>query len=102
MRTGKRKERSGEDKIWPGILAKAKAIGAVILFGDEVSFAQWGSLGRTWAPKGQQPTVKTSGKRKGLKMFGVIEFRSGGFIYEECDGKFNGQKLYRVFGACLG
>ena len=91
-----------EDKIWPGILAKAKAIGAVILFGDEVSFAQWGSLGRTWAPKGQQPTVKTSGKRKGLKIFGVIEFKSGGFIYDECEGKFNGQSYIEFLEHVLG
>ena len=68
-----RKRKEWEEKTWPEILALAAAIGAVILFGDEVSFAQWGSLGRTWAPKGKQPTIKTSGKRKGLKIFGVIE-----------------------------
>jgi len=27
---------------------------ALILFGDEASFGQWGSLSYTWAPKGQQ------------------------------------------------
>jgi transposase len=86
-----RKRQEWEEKTWPEILALAKAKGAVILFGDEVSFAQWGSLGRTWAPKGKQPTIKTSGKRKGLKIFGVIEFVSGNFIHQECEGKFNGQ-----------
>ena len=86
-----RKRKEWEEKTWPEILAQAEAKGAVILFGDEVSFAQWGSLGRTWAPKGKQPTIKTSGKRKGLKIFGVIEFVSGNFVHQECDGKFNGQ-----------
>ena len=86
-----RKRQEWEEKTWPEILALAKAKGAVILFGDEVSFAQWGSLGRTWAPKGKQPTIKTSGKRKGLKIFGVIELVSGNFIHQECEGKFNGQ-----------
>ena len=76
---------------WPKILRDARKNGGVILFGDEVSFAQWGSLGRTWAPIGQQPCIKTSGKRKGLKMFGVIEFFSGDFIYPQCEGKFNGE-----------
>jgi len=41
----------------------------------------WGSLARTWAPIGQQPTVKTTGIRKGLKMFGTIELKSGSFQY---------------------
>jgi hypothetical protein len=54
-----------------------------VLFGDEVSFAMWGSLSRTWAPIGQQPTVKTRGVRKGLKMFGTIEFEGGCFQYRQ-------------------
>lgn len=71
------------EKTWPEIVAKAKAENAVILFGDEVSFAMWGSLAYTWAPKGQQPLVKTKGIRKGLKMFGAIEVKGGGFQYME-------------------
>lgn len=63
----------------------------IIVFGDEVSFAQWGSLARTCAPKGKQPEIRTCGKRKGLKMFGVIEFNDGDFEYMECNGKFNGE-----------
>jgi len=68
---------------WPRLLKKADAQKAVILFGDEVSFAMWGSLARTWAPVGKQPEVKTTGIRKGLKMFGAIEFHHGGFHYME-------------------
>ncbi len=40
-------------KTWPKWLKQAKAKGAVILFADEVSFAMWGSLARTWAPIGE-------------------------------------------------
>lgn len=87
-----RKQRKQWDhKTWPAILQRVRQLNAVILFGDEVSFAQWGSLARTWAPRGQQPILKTSGKRKGLKMFGVIEFVGGGFEYQECEGKFNNE-----------
>lgn len=68
---------------WPKILKKAKKENAIILFGDEVSFAMWGSLGRTWGVIGQQPEVKTKGCRKGLKMFGAIGFKQGEFIYME-------------------
>ena len=70
-------------QTWPTLLEKARQDQAVILFGDEVSFAMWGSLSRTWAPRGQQPLVKTKGVRKGLKMYGVIEFEGGGFHYME-------------------
>ena len=85
-----KKREEWEKKTWPVILEKAKSQKGVILFEDEVSFRQWGSLGRTWGPKGKQPKVKTCGKRKGLKVFGAIEFFSGDFHYKECDGKFNG------------
>ena len=50
------------------------------------SFALWGSLSRTWAPRGQQPVVKTTGRRKGMKLFGAIEFGSGAFYYREAVG----------------
>jgi transposase len=75
-------------KIWlgetlPALIKKAKEENAVVLFGDEVSFAMWGSLARTWAPIGQQPTVKTKGMRKGLKMFGTIELGGGSFQYRQ-------------------
>jgi len=92
-----RRARCRWDKItWPSFLRQARQAGGVILFGDEVSFAQWGSLARTWAPRGHQPTVKTCGKRKGLKMFGAIEFFSGRFHYLECADKFNAD-TYQLF-----
>ncbi len=36
-------------QTWPAIVATAQAQNAWLLFGDEASFAQWGSLGYTWA-----------------------------------------------------
>ena len=48
------------DETWPQILEKAKKNNSIILFGDEVPFAMWGSLARTWAPRGKQPVVKTN------------------------------------------
>lgn len=86
-----KKRKEWVEKTWPEILQKAKSKQAIIVFVDEVSFAQWGSLGRTWAPMGKQPKVKTCGKRKGLKMFGAIEFKTGAFWYLERDGKFDGE-----------
>jgi len=71
------------EETLPAIIKKAKEESSVVLFGDEVSFAMWGSLARTWAPIGQQPTVKTTGIRKGLKMFGTIELKGGSFQYQQ-------------------
>jgi len=81
---------------WPAWRARAAAAGGLLLFGDEASFAQWGSLGYTWARVGQQPVVKTTGKRKAYKVFGLIEFFSGRLFYQGIDGKFNAA-TYQAF-----
>jgi transposase len=91
-------EEQGEwmNKTWPEILKLAKEKDAMILFGDEASFAQWGSLSYTWARKGQQPTVKTSGIRKAYKIMGLIDFLSGAFFYKVHTGQFNSE-TYQAF-----
>jgi transposase len=76
------------EQKWPEILKLAEKKNAYILFGDEASFPQWGSLSYTWAKKGQQPVVKTSGKRKGYKVFGLIDYFSGRFF---CKGHDEGR-----------
>ena len=63
--------------VWPAIVREARRRGALLLFGDEASFAQWGSLGYPWAPRGQQPLVTTGGKRQGYKVFGLIDSFTG-------------------------
>ena len=79
------------EETWPSLLVEAKRVKGLILFGDEASFAQWGSLGYTWAVRGQQPLIKTTGKRKAYKVFGLIEFFSGRLFYLGLQGKFNAQ-----------
>ena len=76
---------------WPRILRQARQRKALLLFGDEASFAPWGSLSYTWAPTGQQPEVPTSGKRKGYKVFGLIDYFSGRFFYKAHAGRFNSE-----------
>lgn len=72
---------------WPHIVRLAQARQALLLFGDEASFPQWGTLSYTWARRGHQPLVKTSGKRKGYKVFGVIEYFTGRFWYQGQEGR---------------
>jgi transposase len=74
--------------VWPAILREARRRGALLLFGDEASFAQWGSLGYTWAPRGQQPVVRTCGKRKGYKVFGLLDYFTGRLFARGHSGRF--------------
>ena len=69
-------------QVWPAIVQEARQTQALLLFADEASFAQWGSLGSTWAPRGQQPLVKTCGKRKGYKVWGLIDYFSGRLFWQ--------------------
>ena len=81
---------------WPRILRQAKHRKALILFEDEASFAQWGSLSYTWTRRGQQPEVPTSGKRKGYKVFGAIEYFSGRLFSQGIEGRFTSES-YQAF-----
>jgi transposase len=74
---------------WPEILNEAKAKNGYILFGDEASFPQWGTLNYTWSRKGQQPIVTTSGNRRSYKVFGLIEYFTGKFFAKGHYGKLN-------------
>jgi transposase len=84
-----------QDK-WPVIVRVAKRRGSLILFEDEASFAQWGSLSYTWSRRGHQPEVLTSGKRKGYKVFGAIEYFSGRLFSQGLEGRFNSEQ-YQAF-----
>lgn len=90
------RRRSWREQTWPAILAEAQRRGALLLFGDEASFAQWGSLAYTWAPRGQQPTVLTCGKRKALKVFGFIDYFSGRFFWQHQTARFTAD-AYQAF-----
>jgi transposase len=82
------------EQKWPTILRAAKRRQGLILFEDEASFAQWGSLSYTWARRGHQPEVPTSGKRKGYKVFGAIEYFSGRLFYQGLEGRFNSNSYH--------
>jgi transposase len=83
------KRQVGRTTPWPQILRRAKERQALLLFGDEASFPQWGTRTYTWARRGQQPQVKTSGKRKGDKVFGRIDYFPGPFFSQGQDGRRN-------------
>jgi transposase len=82
---------------WPQILRLAQERKALRLFGDEASFPPWGTLTYTWARRGQQPTVKTSGKRKGDNVFGFMDSFTGGFFDQGQEGRLHSA----AYIACL-
>jgi transposase len=78
------------EETWPEIVQRAKEKHAPIFFEDEATFAQWGSLGYTWALKGCQPIVTTSGIRKAYRVFGVLDCFGGRFLSRGlAEAKFN-------------
>ena len=83
-------------RTWPTVLRRARQRKALLLFGDEVSFAQWGSLSYTWALRGHQPEVPTSGIRKAYKVFGLIDYFSGRLFSKAHTGRFNSES-YAAF-----
>jgi transposase len=86
---------------WPAILRAARRQGALLLFGDEASFAQWGSLGYTWAVRGQQPLVRTCGKRKGYKVFGLVDYFSGRLFAHGHGGRFTAESYCAFLATVL-
>lgn len=85
------KRREWTETLWPEVLRTAEEKDALILFGDEASFPQWGTLSYTWAKKGCQPAVKTSGIRKSFKVFGLIEYFSGRFFWKGHEERLNSE-----------
>ena len=86
---------------WCEVMHVAKAKDAYILFGDEASFPQWGTLTSTWAKRGQQPTVPTSGRRKGDKVFGLVEYFSGRFFYQGDERRFTSESYAQFLESVL-
>ncbi len=93
--------RAGRTVEWPAILRAARRQGALLLFGDEASFAQWGSLGYTWALRGQQPLVRTCGRRTGDKVFGLLDYFSGRLFTHGHDGRFTAERYCAFLATVL-
>lgn len=86
------KRQAWREMEWPAIVREARRRGALLLFADEASFAQWGSLGYTWAVRGVQPLVKTTGKRKGYKVMGMIDYFSGRLFFTGSTERFTAKR----------
>ena len=90
------------EKTWPEILRVAGEKNALVLFGDESSFPQWGSLTYTWAKRGRQPVSKTSGSRRSYKVFGLIDYFSGRFFSKGHEGRLNSESYASFLRGVMG
>lgn len=80
--------RRWKTQTYPRLKARAKQRGAEIYFLDETGVRSDHVLGRTWAPKGQTPTVATSGRRQSVNAISAVTAR-GAFWFEIYGGSLN-------------
>lgn len=78
------------EKEYPAIKMRAQKEKAVIYFGDETGMRSDHQAGRSYAPKGQTPVIKKTGKRFSLNMISAISNR-GYLQFMIIDGKFNSE-----------
>jgi transposase len=77
-------------KEYPAIKKRAKKEKGVIYFGDETGMRSDHQAGRSYAPKGQTPVIKKTGKRFSLNMVSAIS-NKGHLQFMIIDGSFNSE-----------
>ncbi len=76
------------EEEFPAIKKRAAKEDAVIYFGDETGMRSDHQAGRSYAPKGQTPVIKKTGKRFSLNMISAIS-NKGHLQFMVIDGRFN-------------
>ena len=76
------------DTEFPAIKKRATKENAVIYFGDETGMRSDHQAGRSYAPAGQTPVIRKTGKRFSLNMISAISNR-GHLQFMVIDGSFN-------------
>lgn len=86
-------------KGWPAIKALAKKERALIFFQDESSIRLTPTVGRTWAPSGDRPTVPLTGKRGSICVMSAVS--PSGHLYFMIPGERVNSDVYILFLAGL-
>lgn len=81
-----------KQQTYPAIKARAARRGAEIFFEDEAGVRSDSPPGRTWAPRGQTPEVRTSGRRQSANAISAISPR-GAFWFDVYTGRFNAARF---------
>jgi transposase len=74
---------------FPALRAQAKREGGVVLWLDEMGIRSDAAAGRSWAPVGQTPVIKRTGKRFRVNMLSAVS-NAGMLRFRLFTGSFNG------------
>jgi transposase len=85
---------------YPAIRAQARREGGVVLWLDEMGVRSDAAAGRSWAPVGQTPVIKRTGKRFGVNMLSAIS-NAGRLRFRLFVGSFNGRVFIDFLGRLL-
>jgi transposase len=83
------------DEEYPGIKKRAATEGAAIYFGDETGCRNTHQAGRSYAPKGETPTIMATGKRFTVHMISAISNR-GHLEFMLMESNFNSE-VFKTF-----
>jgi transposase len=85
---------------FPAIRAQARREGGVVLWLDEMGVRSDAATGRSWAPVGQTPVIKRTGKRFRVNMISVIT-NAGMLRFRLFVGSFSGRVFIDFLGRLL-
>jgi transposase len=85
---------------YPAICAQARREGGVVLWLDEMGVRSDAAAGRSWAPVGQTPVVKGTGKRFRVNMVSAIS-NAGRLRFRLFTGSFTGAVFIDFLGRLL-
>jgi transposase len=87
-------------ETYPAIRAQARREGGVVLWLDEMGVRSDAAAGRSWAPVGQTPIIKRSGKRFRVNMISAIS-NAGRLRFRLFVGSFNCPVFIEFLGRLL-
>jgi transposase len=87
-------------EAYPAIGAQARREGGVVLWLDEMGVGSDAAAGRSWAPVGQTPVIKRTGKRFRVNMISAIS-NQGMLRFRLVVGTFNGPVFIDFLGRLL-
>jgi transposase len=87
-------------ETYPAICARARREGGVVLWLDELGIRSDGAAGRSWAPIGQTPVIKGTGKRFRVNMLSAIS-NAGRLRFGLFTGSFRGPVFIDFLGRLL-
>jgi transposase len=88
------------EATYPQLLARAKAEGAVILWGDETAVKEDTHWVRGYAPRGETPVLKTSARWHKLSMISAISAR-GELAFKIVEGAINTERFIEFLTALI-